>query len=202
MKEKNKKNESRISAEIIKKSLRESWAAHKALWIIGIVVAVVLIAYGSFSLYAKTATFQRVVLSAMIPNEIVATTSDEQEFKFYYEKNPEFDKKAKIEVIDSKVLNNMFKFYYLDENGEKVYLEDGLYSYKDSNGDEKKISPFLTGLIEVYEKYTKVQKISKIIGWIILAAGIVGLIILWYIKDKQYQEKQMARAKRPRKSKK
>lgn len=178
-----KKSEAKVSAEIIKKSLKESWVYHKGLWITGIVILVLIVLVGVGTSIMNNRTVINKITYSFMPKEIEGDLIDESnKLVFYSEMNEEYEGDETLTVDN---LLKMYKFYYLDENGEKVYLEDGIYSYIDSNGQEQASIIGVAFLIKANQKATQIKDTIKTIAWIVCAVLIVVAIVVWYIKDKK-----------------
>lgn len=203
MKEKSKNTGEVKSSSIIKSSLRESWLVHKKLWILGIVVVTIIALVGAGAAIMQSPYAKREMYLAMFPNEIPQEISKDETLVVKIARNPEFDGKLK-ETLDADDFNNMFRYYFVDENGEKVFFDkDGTYKYTDENGNERTVNPTLAILLMAYSKYQSFQKTVKIVVGVVVAVAIVGAILAWYLWDlKQYKKQQAKKNNRPRKTKK
>lgn len=203
MKKNNKKADDVKSTSIIKSSLKESWLLHKKLWIFGIIVVAIIAIVGAGAGAMKSPYVQREFYYVMFPKELPQDVSNGKQIIIKTARNPEFDGKLN-EVLGAEDFNNMFRYYFVDENGEKVFFdENGTYKYVDDEGNETLLAPTLSILLATYAKYQSFQKTAKIVAWVVAAVAVVGAILAWYLWDlKQYKKQQVKKNNRPRKTKK
>ncbi len=122
------------SFETFKKALKNSWVYHKGLWITGIVILVLIVLFGVGTSLMNNQTVVSKITYSFMPKEVEADLIDGDSVMFYAEINDEYDGEETTLTVDN--LFKMYKFYYLNDDDEKVYLEDGIYRYKDSHGEE------------------------------------------------------------------
>lgn len=182
-----KKSETKDSTKIMKKSINENWIAHKPLWISLIVVLVLAIVVGVSASLINSKSFVQKMFTSMIPQKVEDIDFDGNKMTFYREKNPKYDKSISV---DDENYEPEFIFYYKDENGEKVYLENGMYNFVDANGEEQSAPITLYFAAMLMPKVQKLKTALQITGWSLLAVAVVVGIVVWYIKDKQYYENQ------------
>lgn len=182
---KTKKVEIKVVAENIKNTLKNLWVSHKKSWIITIVCIIVAIAFGIGAKYAGSDEFKSNMVLKMIPETIESETTDKQEMVFYKEANPDHDGNTEISLDN---LLKMYNYYYLDEDGNKVYVDNGLYKYQDNSNEEQLIVVSLGFIMTGLAKIDAIKTALKVTAWVVFAVGIIVAIVLWYIKDKKYQE--------------
>lgn len=184
----NKNNsEFKQSLSIINGALKSSLKKHKVLWGIGIAVIILLIILVILSSLLVNQNFVYSVLDKFIPESISSSDPNINSPDFYREMNPEFvESDTKIDD-DTYIL--MYKYYYFDENGEKQYLDDdAVYHYTDENGEEQEIYVGIGFIYSGGEKLGNFIGVLKNLRWVAVAIVVIGLIVLWYVKDKKRNE--------------
>lgn len=184
----NKNNsEFKTSLNIIGTALKSSLKKHKVLWGIGIALVVIIMLVAIMGIVLTQTNFTFSLVNKVIPESIHTDAVEELDMDFYKEINPEY------ENSDTKVDGNnyieIYNYYYLDENGEKQYLTNGEYHYTDANGEDQVIYVGIGFLYAAGEKIMKIKDAFNIIKWIPLVVLIVFLIVVWYIKDKERNQK-------------
>lgn len=180
-------SEFKTSLNIIGTALKSSLKKHKVLWGIGIALVVIIMLVAIMGIVLTQTNFTFSLVNKVIPESIHTDAVEELDMDFYKEINPEY------ENSDTKVDGNnyieIYNYYYLDENGEKQYLTNGEYHYTDANGEDQVIYVGIGFLYAAGEKIVKIKDAFNIIKWIPLVVLIVFLIVVWYIKDKERNQK-------------
>lgn len=182
-----KKTELKIPAENIKKALKKSWTLYKKIWISCIVFFVIAILFAVGAKVVGSDDFKSKTVLKMIPETIETNTVDNQKMVFYKESNPDHDGNPEISLDN---LLKMYKYYYLDEDGNKVYLDNGFYEYKDNSGQNQLIIVGLGFIMTALGKIETIKKALQITAVVIFVSAVVAGIVVWYIKDKKYHEQQ------------
>lgn len=184
---KKKNGEFKDSVKIIGGSLKSSLKNHKVLWGFGIAIVVLIIAVSVFSAVISTENLTARAMDILMPEYLpIRSADDPVQYEFYKELNEDYIKS------DTKIEGNnyieMFNFYYIDENGEKQYLEDGMYHYTDKDGKPQISYVNIGFMYSMGQRVGQIKEIVKIITWVLVVALIVLLIVVWYIKDKKRNE--------------
>ncbi len=183
--ENNKNNEVKTS-NIIKASLKSSMKQHKVLWGFGIAIFVLIILFAVLVLLFTKGNLTFAIVDKIIPSSIHTDANEYLDIDFYKEISPEY--KASETKIENDNYIEIYTYYYIDENGEKQYLEDGQYHYKDENGEDKVVYVALGFLYSARDRLNKIVQVFHTILWILGAAVVVLLIVIWYVKDKKRNE--------------
>lgn len=188
-----KMSEGKLSAKLIKESVKGSYKNHKVLWKCGIVAAVFVILIALVVSAIQSEWFVQKAFDIIVPEKIENETDINVNLVFYREKNPDYDPEE--EVVDGDNYTMMYNFYYLDSNGEKQYVPDGIYTYMDSTGEEQSIMVALGFVMKAGDRLAKIVTVLKWIAAAIVVAFVAWLIVLWYKKDKQrmLEEKKATR---------
>lgn len=144
----------------------------KAAIIIAVIAAVIGI-ITAVCIANKTALISEITYIAM-PKVIDTHDYDETlDLVLYVEKNDDFDPKA-----DEKEPLKAFKYYYYDENGEKVTLnyDDPVFEGTDNETMVSSIFYF-----EVLTKLSGLRTAMTVVGIVAAVLVVIGLIVLWYI---------------------
>lgn len=166
----------------VNKSLKDSWRYHKGFWIAGIVILVIAILFGVGASLMNNEKIVSKITTSFIPDKLEADSIDDEKVTFYSELNPDYDGDKELTVDN---LFKMYNFYYLNEDGDKVYLQDGLYTYNDSKGEEQTVIIGAAFLLKAGQQSNKVKEALKITAWVVVAVFIVAAIVVWYIQDKK-----------------
>lgn len=166
----------------VNKALKDSWRYHKGFWIAGIVILVIAILFGVGASLMNNEKIVSKITTSFIPDKLEADSIDDEKVTFYSELNPDYDGDKELTVDN---LFKMYNFYYLNEDGEKVYLQDGLYTYNDSKGEEQTVIIGAAFLLKAGQQSNKVKEALKITAWVVVAVFIVAAIVVWYIQDKK-----------------
>lgn len=184
----NKKNsEFKESFKIVGGALKSSMKKHKLLWSLGIIIVVLIIAVSVFSAVVSTENLTAKAMDILMPEYLPPRDeNDPIQFNFYKELNEDYiNSDTKIEG-DNYI--EIFKYYYLDENGEKQYVDDGIYRYTDDEGNEQICYVGIGFMYSMGQKVSQIKEIAKTVAWVLVAVLVVFLIVLWYIKDKKRNE--------------
>ena len=183
---KKKNGEYKESVKIIGHSLKSSLKKHKVLWGFGIAIAVLIIIVSVFSAVVSSQNFSARMIDMLMPSYLPVTEYTRVKIEFHREINEEYlNSDSKIE--DDNYIE-MFNYYYIDENGEKRYLDDGIYYYTDDDGNQQKSLVSVGFLYSMGQRVTHLKEILKIVALVLVAVLIVLLIIVWYVKDKKRNE--------------
>ena len=197
MPEEKKKSNIKESAQIIKELFKSSFKSHKPLWIFSaVVLAVALVIGGAALIFTTNDKVSTRVIASFLPESVHMENLGEYDMDFYRETNREYYKASKQERREM----TPFNVYYIDEAGEKVYLEDGFYHYTDSSGNEKQLAAYYDFFMEAAGKFGRIKSDLKIAAWVFAGIIVIAAIYVWYRFDrKQYLEN---RPKTNRKKKK
>lgn len=186
MPEEKKNSNFKETSQIIKSLFKSSYKAHKPLWIFStVVLALVLVIGIAAVIFTTNNRVSTYVIASFLPKSVHMENLDEYNMDFYRETNKEYYKASKLER------KNMtpFNVYYIDESGEKVYLEEGYYYYTDSSGTEKQLAAYYDFFIEASGKFAVMKSNVKLAAWILAGLVVVAAIFVWYRFDrKQYLE--------------
>jgi len=193
----NQKNNELKTSGIIKSGLKSSMKQHKVLWGIGIAILVLIILFVSIIVVFSNDKLTLAIVDKIIPISIHTDTNEELDMDFYKEISPEY-KASETKIEDNNYIK-IYTYYYIDENGEKQYLENGEYHYKDKNGEDQVIYVALGFLYSAGDRVYKIKQAFNIALWVLIAVAVIALIVIWYVKDKKRSEQN--KPKRLRKSK-
>lgn len=184
---KKKNGEYKESVKIIGHSLKSSLKKHKVLWGFGIVIVVLIIAVSVFSAVVSSENLTARAMDILMPEYLpIRSADDPVQYEFYKELNEDYIKSdTKIEG-DNYI--EMFNYYYIDENGEKQYLDDGIYYYTDKDGKQQKSLVSVGFLCSMGQRVSQIKAIANIVTWVLVVSLVVVLIVVWYIKDKKRNE--------------
>lgn len=152
-------------------------AAFAAAIVIALIVGISTM--NSFVVEAKSTN---AFLSVLMP-ESIEGTSNEGESKytygmvFYREKNKDYDA-LKDEPIKA------FNYYYKDNDGNRIDLEDGVFypaDYYNKKMDVNPVPVYAGFYIEAVQKWNVVKTVLKVVVAVVIAALVVFGIWLWYI---------------------
>lgn len=187
-------SEARISSKIIKNSLSSSMKNHKALWVIGIILIVVVALLCTGAALLKNENFIASIVTVIIPDHIENANNDDLDIVFYKELNQEYiDSTTKFDDEDYYI--NMFNYYYVDDYGEKHYLPDGIYHYWVA-GEEQTVAVALGFFYAAGERLDNIKTAITAMIWIIVIAVVIAGIIIWYKHDKAKTKVQPRRKKK------
>lgn len=183
---KKKNGEYKESVKIIGHSLKSSLKNHKVLWGFGIVIVVLIIAVSVFSAVVSSENLTARAMDILMPSYLPVTEDTRVKIEFHREINEEYlNSDSKIE--DDNYIE-MFNYYYIDENGEKQYLDDGIYYYTDDDGNQQKSLVSVGFLYSMGQRVSQIKAIANIVTWVLVVSLVVVLIVVWYIKDKKRNE--------------
>lgn len=193
---KKKNGEYKESFKIVGGALKSSMKKHKVLWGFGIAIVVLIILVSVFSAVVSSQNFSARMIDVLMPSYLPIREGSPVQYEFYREINEDY-----LES-DSKIDDNnyieMFNYYYIDENGEKQYLDGGIYYYTDEDGKQQKSLVSVGFLYSMGQRIKTIKQIATIVTWVLVVALVVFLIVLWYVKDKKRNE--MNKPKRIRKA--
>ncbi len=135
-----------------------------------------------------------VFLSLLMPDSIEGN-SNEGESKytygmvFYREKNKDYDA-LKDEPIQA------FNYYYKDDKGKRIDLENGVFYPADYYNKEKDVSsvPVYAGFyLQAMENWKVVKKVLTAVVCVVIAALVVFAIWLWYVS---WRRREIAKRQR------
>lgn len=190
---KEKKSEAKISLGIIKESFSQSFKNHKAAWIIAIIMVIIAVLIFAGAKIVNSDGFAEKAFDIVIPKQITTTSDSDVQMTFYRERNPEYTGE---EEINSENLTSIYNFYYYNAKNEKIYVNDGIYTYLSPSGETETMLVAIGFLYEGGNRLTTAQTILNWVGWLLLAAVVVILIYVWYRKDKARQEAERKPKKR------
>lgn len=162
---------------------------------VAIVIALAVAANQLGTAYTAEAFVTNKILNKAMPTEIYDDTEGSITYgmTFYREENKDFNENTDLPLT-------AFNYYYLNDDGEKVYLEDGIFypaAYYNENEDEKAdpvyvaFAFFERGLTDITALQAKAQKAITIAVIIFTILIITGLIYIWYrVWSKREDEKE------------
>ena len=109
---------------------------------------------------------------------------------FYREDNPDFDPSTTDDVTKA------IKVYYINDNDEKVYLDDGFYYPSGSvNGTVEKVYVIGGFYYTVLEHLHTFQNVLKTLLMLVAVLVLVFLVMLWYRNWCKREDKKAELAK-------
>lgn len=186
-------------AEKIKSGLSYSLKHHKALWIVGIIILVIVIVLSAAVSFVKSDSFAEKAADMLIPKKIHTSADTGLDMTFYREINPEYAE-SETKVDDQNNYIQLYVYYYIDDADNKVYLDNGEYNYVNDDGENQTCYVGLGFLYAGGERINTIQTVLKVVAWVLVIGFIVAAVVVWYIKDKQHYERN--KPKQPPKAKK
>lgn len=154
--------------------------------VIALVVGIVTI-----DSYKAEAAATNAVINVLMPKQIQGTEGDAKDLVFYREKNKEYDAN-KDEPLKA------FNYYMLNDKGEKIYLEDGMYyppSYYMENSETEPVVVYLGFFARMLQNLQIVKNVITVVA-VILGLGVLALIIYaWYRIWSKREDERIAREK-------
>ncbi len=188
-----KKSEAKISREIIKASFSESFKNHKAAWIISAILVVIAVILFVGAEFVSSDKFAETAFDLVVPRQITTDENSDVQMTFYREDNPDYTGEK---VVDSETLTSIYNFYYINAKGEKIPIQNGVYTYLGPSGETESMLVAIGFLYKGGERLELMQTVLNWIGWAVLAAVIIILIYVWYRKDKARQQAERKPRKR------
>lgn len=134
-----------------------------------LVLAVILVS-GSVAIAVNQTAIYTKFVSYLMPDSLDIDVGSKK-ITFYSEENEEYNPKTQ-----SSVPLQAFKYYYIDENNNKVYF-DGMQAYED--GDDSTI-PSLMFLLEVKSKSDSIGDAFQIVAAVVVLILIAVAIFIWF----------------------
>lgn len=153
--------------------------------IIALIVGISLV--GSYTIQAEATNS---ILNLVMDKEITDTNKDSVSYgmTFYCEKNKDYNPKEDMPI-------DAFKYYYLDEDGKRIDLSEGMYFpasyYSDEKDAKKDVVYVCIGFYQTaLENLQTVKKVMKIVVAVFSCLMVVAFIYVWYrIWSKREDEK-------------
>lgn len=183
---KNNNSDNKASAKTFGGALKSSFKNHRVLWGFGIAIAVLIILVSVLSAVISSQNFSVKMIDILMPRSIPVREDSLVQYEFYREINEDYIE-SDSKVADDNYIN-MFNYYYVDENGEKQYLDDGIYYYTDADGNQQKSLVNIGFMYSMGKRVSAIKQIAQIAAWVIAIAVVILLIVIWYIKDKKRNE--------------
>lgn len=141
--------------------------------------------------YKAEAAATNAVIDILMPKKIQGTEGDAKDLVFYREKNKEYD-------VDKDEPLKAFKYYMLNDKGEKMYLDDGMYyppSYYMENSETEPVAVYLGFFARMLQNLQILKNVLTVIS-VILGLGVLALIIYaWYRSWCRREDERIAREK-------
>ena len=166
---------------------------HPLIKAVIILLVVVVVFLTAVLIITSSSTIMISLISAIMP-ESISIDIDGEEMEFYGELSEEYIN-SEEKVVDGTYVT-AFDFYYYDEDGNQIYLDEGKYDYVDSEGEESTSNVRMTFYIQVIAVALGVFNIIKevlIVVAVVLAvvAVVYGLYEL-YMYDRRRKKKRKA----------
>lgn len=142
------------------------------------IIIAMIVGISTMDTYKAGAKFTNAFIFALMPSQIEGTAEEGTEgVTFYVEKNKEYDAN-KDEPI------NAFSYYMLTSEGEKVYLEDGVFypasNYMEGNKEVESVPVYLDFYLQIIQKVQIIKNVVTVLITLLCIALGVGLIYIWY----------------------
>ncbi|MCM1114457.1 MAG: hypothetical protein NC397_03075 [Clostridium sp.] len=139
-----------------------------------IVAAVILISVFQNAIYSQG-------LYTLMPKSQVSTLSDGSEVTVYVKQNPDYNPMGSAPPLEA------FEFYYIDENGNEVNIED-------AEGFEYNISDYQTAFVLFAgQKMQTIKSVATPIIVVLVVAILAVCIFLWFKSWSRRQDEEKAR---------
>lgn len=196
-KNKEKSNKSKVHNKNTSSKIKKFCVNYMGSFIVAVLFVVLAVACAFGAKYVGSDEFKSNMVLKLIPDTIETNTVDDTEITFYKETNAEYDGDAELSLDG---ILKMYNFYYLDEDGNKVYLQDGLYQYVDNYGTEQFIIVGVVFTMTALAKIDTIKNALDISSAVIPVLGLAIAILIGVLKFKKIQKQQMSVADNKKKS--
>lgn len=197
-KNKEKSNKSKVHNKNTSSKIKKFCVNYMGSFIVAVLFIVLAVACAFGAKYVGSDEFKSNMVLKLIPDTIETNTVDDAEITFYKETNAEYDGDAELSLDG---ILKMYNFYYLDEDGNKVYLQDGLYQYVDNYGTEQFIIVGVVFTMTALAKIDTIKNALDISSAVIPVLGLAIAILIGVLKFKKIQKQQMSVADNKKKKK-
>ncbi len=186
-KNKVKNNNSKVKSKNKSSCVKDFFVNYLGSFIVLLLFIVLTIACAFGAKYVGSDEFKSKTVLNFIPDTIETDTVDGTELTFYKETNEAYDGEA---VLSLDGILKMYNFYYLDEDGNKVYLQDGLYQYVDNSGTEQFIIVGVVFTMTSLAKIDTMRRALEISSAVIPVLGLLIAIVIAIFKFKKIHKKE------------
>lgn len=197
-KNKEKSNKSKVHNKNTSSKIKKFCVNYMGSFIVAVLFIVLAVACAFGAKYVGSDEFKSNMVLKLIPDTIETNTVDDAEITFYKETNAEYDGDEELSLDG---ILKMYNFYYLDEDGNKVYLQDGLYQYVDNYGTEQFIIVGVVFTMTALAKIDTIKNALDISSAVIPILGLAIAILIGVLKFKKIQKQQMSVADNKKKKK-
>lgn len=145
-------------------------------FVVSIIIALI-VGVATIDSYSAEAKVANAFIDVFMPKQIEGTGDElTKGITFYREKNEDYD-------VNSNSPLEAFKFYTKSENGEKFYLEDGMYYPAQFYMKDSKVQPipvYLSFYYKLWLNLNILKNVLRVFAAILSLVVVAALIYIWY----------------------
>lgn len=160
-------------------------------FVVSIIIALV-VGISNVDSYKLEAAATNEVLNLLMPKQIKGEGAPNVDgMVFYREKNKEYD-------VEKDEPLKAFNYYYINSEGKKQYLEDGIYYPPEYYMENSNVNPVMVNLgfyFRVQQNLQVLKNVLTVLAVLLALAVCAGLIYVWYHFWSIREDKRIARQK-------